>query len=111
MLKSTHNNEKIQEFQERPAVQDARKLLTKLNNLRQVDVNELDTQGQKELRDAMQVMDINSAIKAVRDSEKRQEMAEISQEPAEPEQEQQEYGGNVIKFKQRKKYKSYSRSL
>ena len=109
LLKMTENNERVREWQERPQVNDARRLLMKLNNLRSVDVNELDTQGQNELRDAMKNMNIDGALQAVRDSEKRQEMAEISQiQPDEPEQ---EFTGNVIKFKQKKKYKSYSRSL
>lgn len=107
LLKATENNEKIREFQERPQVNDARKLLMKLNNLRQVDVNELDQTGQNKLREAMSRMDIDGALQAIRDSEKRQELAEISQKP----EIQPEYAGNVVKFKQKKKVKNYSRSL
>ncbi|MFT8912953.1 relaxase/mobilization nuclease domain-containing protein [Zymomonas mobilis] len=107
LLKMTENNEKIREFQERPEVQDSRKLLMKLNNLRQVDINDLDEIGQNEFKDAMKNMNIDGAMQAVRQSEKRQELAEIGQfQPVQP-----EYSGNVIKFKQKKKVKNYSRSL
>ncbi|BCI67430.1 relaxase/mobilization nuclease domain-containing protein [Acetobacter aceti] len=109
LLKATQNNEKIREFQERHEVNDARNLLNKLNNLRQVDINELDQTGQNELRESMKNMDIDSALQAVKSAEKRQEIVEVSQIQQEPDA--PEYSGNIVKFKQKEKYKSYSKSL
>ncbi|MFE8873161.1 relaxase/mobilization nuclease domain-containing protein [Acetobacter persici] len=115
ILKVYENDAELMKWTNRDEVRNAKLALSKLNDVRDINILTLDERGQKEFREAQEELNLEKARKAVIEAHKREEnryLADVRPEQEIQEQnqdnEQEKNNSNVVQFPKNNKKKSFS---
>lgn len=116
ILKVYENDKELMKWTNRDEVRNAKLALSKLNDVRDINILTLDEQGQKEFKEAQEELNLEKARKAILEAHKREEnryLLDVRPEPENEQNQQEKNNSNVIEFPKnsnQKKKKSFSYS-
>lgn len=115
ILKVYENDKELMKWTNRDEVINAKKSLSRLNDIRYINILTLDERGQKEFQEAQKNLDIEKARKAVLEAHKREDqkyLMDVRPEETIEQNQQEKNNSNVVQFPKNnntKKSFSYSR--